>query len=68
MKKELPRIERFDICNELHAMNDFGKDPNAQFGFSDSHTYNAECYAQRDGRACTRRGLCLKAVFRGRQQ
>ena len=52
-------IERWDICQYLHAMNDMGGDGHG--GFGRSHTYTAECYAQSEGIPCKRKGQCIKA-------
>lgn len=52
----------WDICIYLHAMSDFGRDPEG--GFSRPHTNNAECYAAQEGIKCPRRGRCLIAKVR----
>ena len=50
---------KWDICEMLHAMNDFGFKKNGEY--SRSHTYNAECYANHEGGICSRNGRCLIA-------
>jgi len=59
-------VGRWDICPKLHAMNDMGIDSErtTKAGrriYSRTRTYNAECYAEKDGERCTRRGRCILA-------
>ena len=64
-------VYKWDICDYLHAMNDFGfADKEAIAAgktgpsgyYSRPHTQGAECYAERDGKKCQRRGRCLIRV------
>lgn len=63
------KIINWDICQYLHAMNDFGIDQQATKEqrtriYSKSRTYNAECYAEQKGIECKRKGRCIIALFR----
>lgn len=63
---------KWDICSHLHAMTDFGfasGEAEAQGRtYSRSHTNNAECYAEQDGKPCNRRGQCITAFADDRRQ
>lgn len=59
-----PTYASFDICPELHAMNDMGYtrvDAEGRGVFGRSQTYAAECYLLERGERCPHRGRCLTA-------
>ena len=65
----MKRFAYWDICLDLHAMNDMGCDSAAteQAGhmvYSRSRTYNAECFRLESGKQCNRRGRCVIAKFK----
>lgn len=49
---------RWDICLYFHGMNDFGRSDDGK-GYSRSHTYSGECYADEEEKRCTRKGRCV---------
>lgn len=61
-------IDRWDICQYFHGMNDFGyadKEEREKTGklYSRTRTYGGECYASKDGKKCKRRRICVRALL-----
>lgn len=52
------RTTWWEICPGFHGMNDVGHG-SGPMGFSRPRTYNAECYAQIDGKKCQNKGRCV---------
>lgn len=49
---------RWDICQYFHGMNDFAH-ADSGIGYSRPQTYRGECYAEDEGKRCTRKGKCV---------
>jgi len=60
IKRSKKKVATWDICRHFHGMSDMGWD-NEKNTYSRHHTYTGECYADRDGKLCKRRGICVKA-------
>lgn len=68
-KSKQIRIDKWDICSDFHGMNDFGfagKEVREKTGqlYGKTRTYSGECYAIQNGRKCTRKGVCVKAIIK----
>ncbi|MDD2657776.1 MAG: hypothetical protein PHD04_03925 [Candidatus Pacebacteria bacterium] len=66
VKKKFSILQR-DICPNLHALNDFGYARDSLHPkdlYSRSRTYEVECWAEKDGEECGRKGQCIRVKIK----